>query len=241
MIGLSITAIGGRRFEESLEIYTALGEALDCTYLELAIGCPPSQYLGVQSAVLHDCCLFDVNGKRQPFSLLESNTWLPYKQFCTARHVRAFGFHAPLRTKASLKELHQAVIKLEKYLHIPVMIESMPTPDRWCSDRESCQGLPLLLDVSHVLIWHRGNHPYTAETCFELLPSAVGVHLSHNQGWSDDHDLIPEDIWFQEYIPEWSRSLFVTYESLPARFARYERLDKLRLRRLQEHARLASY
>jgi hypothetical protein len=82
---------------------------------------------------------------------------------------------------------------------------------------DSLVDFPLLLDVSHILIWHQGNHRATEDTCKELLRShqIVEIHLSHNQGIADTHDLIPVDIWFDRYIADWQARYFVTYESLP--------------------------
>lgn len=89
---------------------------------------------------------------------------------------------------------------------------------------------PLLLDVSHINIWHQGNDMATKETCLNLLKSfTVGaIHLSHNQGKADIHDLIPHDVWFNDYLEPWNDSYLVTYESLPVAYATYQRLDKYR-------------
>jgi hypothetical protein len=54
------------------------------------------------------------------------------------------------------------------------------------------------------------------------------IHLSHNQGYADTHDLIPADVWFNEFIADWSDRYLVNYESLPIDFSRYQRLDKIR-------------
>ncbi|MDJ0746439.1 MAG: hypothetical protein QNJ32_24175 [Xenococcaceae cyanobacterium MO_167.B27] len=55
------------------------------------------------------------------------------------------------------------------------------------------------------------------------------IHLSHNAGKADSHDLIPNHIWFEDYINEWSQDYLVTYESLPVNYAIYERLDKYKI------------
>jgi hypothetical protein len=58
---------------------------------------------------------------------------------------------------------------------------------------------------------------------------AVGaIHLSHNAGKADTHDLIPRNVWFNDYLEEWNDNYFVTYESLTIDYAAYERLDKCR-------------
>ncbi|WP_052055492.1 hypothetical protein [Myxosarcina sp. GI1] len=84
--------------------------------------------------------------------------------------------------------------------------------------------------MSHVNIWHGGNSQATRETCLNLINSgSVGaIHLSHNKGKADTHDLIPEEIWFNEYLAEWNQNYYLTYESLPIEYRVYERLDKYR-------------
>ena len=113
-------------------------------------------------------------------------------------------------------------------MNVPVYVEVMPFGEYWCSSLETLVNHPLLVDVSHILIWFRGDRNLTKETCLFLLNSTqVGeVHLSHNKGQADTHDLIPSDIWFSELIEKWSIDRFVTFESLPIEYSIYERLDK---------------
>jgi hypothetical protein len=54
------------------------------------------------------------------------------------------------------------------------------------------------------------------------------IHLSHNDGQADRHDLIPDEIWFADRLPAWREKYLVTYESLPIGQAQFERLDKRR-------------
>ena len=117
---------------------------------------------------------------------------------------------------------------MQNIFRIPVYLEVMPSPEYWCSSIKSIVDFPLLLDVSHVNIWHRGNVLATQETCLFLLNSyEVGaIHLSHNAGKADSHDLIPDCVWFQDYINQWSQNYLVSYESLPVNYAAYQRLDK---------------
>jgi hypothetical protein len=117
-------------------------------------------------------------------------------------------------------------------LQVPVYVEVMPSCEYWCSSRETLVEFPLLLDVSHVLIWHQGDRQKTQQTCLSLIDSQqVGaIHLSENQGQADTHDLIPEHIWFQDAIASWKSKYLVTFESLPAKYSVYERLDKQRFR-----------
>ena len=128
------------------------------------------------------------------------------------------------------KESEVATIEMQQTLQVPVCLEVMPTSEYWCSSYDTLVDFPLLLDVSHVNIWHRGNEMVVEETCLNLLDSfAVGaIHLSHNRGKVDTHDLIPHCVWFNNYLEEWRDRYLVTYESLPVDYAVYERLDKCR-------------
>ena len=122
------------------------------------------------------------------------------------------------------------MVEMQRTFQIPVYLEVMPTAEYWCSSYDTLIDFSLLLDVSHVNIWHRGDEKKTKETCMKLLDlfSVGAIHLSHNQGKSDTHDLIPRHIWFDDYLQEWSEKYLVTYESLPIDYAAYERLDKCR-------------
>ena len=45
-----------------------------------------------------------------------------------------------------------------------------------------------------------------------LQKNSVGaIHLSHNQGKADTHDLIPQEIWFNDYLSEWNQNYYLTY------------------------------
>ena len=57
--------------------------------------------------------------------------------------------------------------------------------------------------------------------------SIGAIYLSHNQGKADTHDLIPHDVWFNDYLNEWSDNYLITYE-ISIGYATYERLDKCR-------------
>lgn len=84
----------------------------------------------------------------------------------------------------------------------------------------------LLLEISHVNIWHWGNFKRVRETFKALLPRAQAIHISHNDGRTDFHEFIPNGIWFEELIDSWAVTKLVTYESLPQKWGDYERLDK---------------
>jgi hypothetical protein len=227
MLGLSISAIGIRPIEQCLELFDLFTPSLQLEYLELAIGsnCPLDFPYPNIPLILHDSCLYQQKS-RQLLKLSQPETWPIYADFIQQnQNVVAVSIHAPRRWECSRSELERSLLDLQQILQVPVAIEVMPTHDYWCSSLDSLVDFPLLLDVSHILIWHQGNHPATEDTCRELLRShqIVEIHLSHNQGIADTHDLIPGDIWFvggayrndNRYIADWQSRYFVTYESLP--------------------------
>jgi hypothetical protein len=219
MLGLSISAIGMRPIEKCLEIFDRFTPSLQLEYLELAIGsnCRIDFPYPNIPLILHDSCLYEKN-HRQLLKLSQPATWSIYADFIQHnQHVVAVSIHAPRRWECTRRELERSLLDLQQVLQVPVAVEVMPTQDYWCSSVDSLVDFPLLLDVSHILIWQQGNHRGTEDTCRELLRShqIVEIHLSHNQGIADTHDLIPVDIWFGRYISDWQTQYFVTYESLP--------------------------
>jgi hypothetical protein len=219
MLGLSISAIGIHPIAECVEIFEAFKPALQLEYLELAIGsnCRIDYLYPNIPLILHDSCLYDRN-HRQILKLSRPETWSVYADFIQQhQNVIAVSIHAPRRWECSQRELERSLIDLQRILQVPVAVEVMPTRDYWCSSLDSLVDFPLLLDVSHVLIWQQGNWQETEDICQNLLRShdVIEIHLSHNKGVADTHDLIPEWIWFDRYITDWRDRYFVTYESLP--------------------------
>jgi hypothetical protein len=239
MKGLSITAIGLRPLPDCLDIFEQLHQPLQLDFLELAIGstCTTDAIYPQVPLILHDSCLYH-QGIRQRLSLNHPHSWTIYAEFAATHPVAALSLHAPLKRDRTLKELEAALKALEKTVQVPVFIEVMPSPEYWCSSIDSLVDHPLLLDVSHVLIWHQGRAAQTQETSLTLLnDNRVGaIHISHNNGAADAHDLIPIDIWFNPYLADWTEKYFVTYESLPEAQAIYERRDK-RQKRSPMHRR----
>jgi hypothetical protein len=231
MKGLSITAIGLRSFDECLDIFYTLKSPLKLDYLELAIGskCEIDRDYPDIPLILHDSCLYD-RYFRYKLDPLQPLTWKTYADFTASHQVLAVSLHPPLKSYCSQKELEVAMMKMQKALQVPVYLEIMPSDKYWCSSIQTLIDFPLLLDVSHVNIWYQSNTTATKETCLTLLNSyAVGaIHLSHNAGKADTHDLIPHHVWFNDYLAEWNDNYFVTYESLTTDYAAYERLDKCR-------------
>jgi hypothetical protein len=219
MLGLSISAIGIRPIAECVEIFETFKPKLQLEYLELAIGsnCRIDYSYPSVPLILHDSCLYDRN-RRQLLKISQPETWLVYADFIQQhQNVVAVAIHAPRRWECSHSELERSLIDLQQVLQVPVAVEVMPTSDYWCSSLDSLVDFPLLLDVSHVLIWQQGNWQETEDICQSLLRShnVIEIHLSHNKGVADTHDLIPEGVWFDRYIAEWRDRYFVTYESLP--------------------------
>ena len=231
MKGLSITAIGLRNLSECMDIFHTLKSSLELNYLELAIGSKCETDANYQDIplVLHDSCLYD-RYFRYRLDPLQPKTWQAYAEFIDRHNVLAVSLHPPYKKCCTQQELEVAMIKMEQTLQVPVYLEVMPTAEYWCSSYDTLIDFPLLLDVSHVNIWHWGNETAVEETCLILLDSfAVGaIHLSHNKGKADTHDLIPHSVWFNNYLEEWCDRYLVTYESLPIDYAAYERLDKCR-------------
>ena len=231
MKGLSITAIGLRGFDECMDIFHTLKSPLKLDYLELAIGskCEIDRDYPDIPLVLHDSCLYE-DYFRCTLDSLQPRTWKAYAEFISNQNVLAVSLHPPLKRYCSQKELEVALNKMQQTLQVPVYLEVMPSAEYWCSSYQTLVDFPLLLDVSHVNIWHQGNEMKTQETCLTLLNSysVEAIHLSHNQGKADTHDLIPNNVWFNNYLQKWSDDYLVTYESLPIDYAAYERLDKCR-------------
>ncbi len=233
MIGLSLTAIGQRTLDESLTIEKSLREALGIQFLELAVGveCPVWADYGERPLVLHDSCLRDERGRRRLDPLTRS-TWETYRRFIEANDVLAVGVHAPPKRRCTLSEFEVAVQAMEQELGVPVSVEVMPDPGRWCSSEDTIADTRLLVDVSHVLIWHGGDEVAAERSCRRLLEThCVGeIHLSHNDGKRDSHELIPPGRWFAQEVDRWAESMLVTFESLPFDYAAFERIDKQRTR-----------
>ena len=230
MKGLSITAIGLRSFNKCLDIFHILKPSLQLDYLELAIGskCEIDRDYQNIPLILHDSCLYD-RYFRHRLDLLQPRTWQAYAEFISKHNVLAVSLHPPLKRYCTQKELEVAIVEMQRTFQIPVYLEVMPSAEYWCSSIQTLIDLPLLLDVSHVNIWHQGNEIAVEETCSILLDSfAVGaIHLSHNAGKQDSHDLIPRNVWFNNYLKEWNKRYLLTYESLPIDYATYQRLDKM--------------
>ena len=229
MLGLSITAIGMRSITQCLEIFQTLRDPMQLQFLELAIGSPCGVEVnyGNTPLVLHDACLYQ-SRSRLRLNPLRPQTWQPYAAFIAEHDVRAVSLHPPLQRDCSRSQLETALTQMEKTLQVPVFVEVMPSAEYWCSSQDTIVDHPLLVDVSHILIWHGGDAAQTQATCLSLLENCpVGaIHLSHNNGHADAHDLIPASVWFGECISPWATQYFVTYESLPTDQAAYERLDK---------------
>jgi hypothetical protein len=221
-----------RPLHEVLEIAETLRQPLELSFLELAIGvrCHVNDEYGQWPLALHDSCLSGGSLHRPArfrFDLLEPGSWKPYKRFIEAHDVVAMSAHAPLRSRVDARSLEQMVRRCSDELGVLVMVEVMPESQRWCSSLDSLIGVPLLVDVSHVHIWSNGLRNDTSRLTRQILENhdVRGLHLSHNDGHRDSHDLIPEDVWFADYIDEWLPGRLTTFESLPEVFHAHARLD----------------
>ncbi|MGD1919227.1 MAG: hypothetical protein ACFCAD_10235 [Pleurocapsa sp.] len=169
---------------------------------------------------------------RHKLGIFDSRTWKVYAEFVDNRDVLAVTLHPPLKCYCTQSELETALAKLQSNFKIPVYFEIMPSSEYWCSNMDTLIDFPLLLDVSHINIWHRGNLETTKQTCLSLFRShsIKEIHLSHNKGKRDSHDFIPSNIWFSNLIDDWQKKYLITYESLPIDYAKYQRLDKCKVR-----------
>jgi hypothetical protein len=202
-----------------MNIFDSLKLPLQLEYLELAIGsnCRLDFTYPQVPLILHDSCLYDRQA-RQLLKLFEPKTWAVYADFIQRhQNVAAVSIHAPRRWECSGRELEAALKDLQQVVGVPVAVEIMPTCDYWCSSMDCIIDFPLLLDVSHVLIWQQGNFLATENTCDRLLKhhDIIEIHLSHNCGRTDTHQPIPDNIWFDRYLSDWRDAYLVTYESLP--------------------------
>lgn len=230
MQGLSTTAIGGprRNTDTSLSIYRELKTALSLEFLELAIGVyAQSEDVLEVPLVLHDSCLYD-DLKRLLLSPLNPEGWKAYRDYIQRNKVLAVSLHPPKLRECSKTELIVALSQMEDYFGVPVLLEVMPSPEWWHS-MDTLLKVPTLLDVSHTNIWCKGDRRETKEITLRLLDGGwiKGIHLSHNEGKSDSHDMVPPNVWWREYLESWSDYL-VTWESLPIEFAQWERTDRNR-------------
>lgn len=227
MIGLSCTAIGSREQNTINDIYLNLKEPLKLNYLELAVGIHISAAsLFEQPLVLHDKCLFEGNRRLDIFKKQDRSK---YKSFCDLNNVLGISLHPPVYYIDD-QSFTILINEIEQLLQIPVMVETMYNPNQLYSSFANIGNLKLLVDVSHVNIWSRGLN--TEIDTLRLLNNydVRSIHLSHNKGIKDTHDLVPEDVWFYKYLDKWVDSYLVTWESLPEEFRVYERLDKNKLR-----------
>ena len=212
MKGLSITAIGMRSLEKCLEIFQILHKPMHLEFLELAIGspCPVDFDYPSVSLILHDPCLYKQN-TRLRLDLLRPKTWQPYAEFIANHDVQAMSIHPPHQHECTKQELETALLNLQETLNVPVYVEVMPFQEYWCSSLKTLVNHPLLLDVSHISIWFKGDHHLAQQTCLYLLNSYhIGeIHLSHNEGKADTHDLIPANIWFANLIEKWNLELLM--------------------------------
>jgi len=235
LYGLSTTAIGHRSLAEALNIYKILKSQLNLHYLELAIGTLNLvNEIYPEPLVLHDSCLVDENGKKLRISIESTKNWEFYKKFIEHHQVLQIHVHSPLKNLIKKNTIYENLNKISDFFKIPVLLEVMPESKYHLSSVKSVNELnrvPIVLDISHVNIWAKGETSLTQKYTEAILPSARCIHLSHNDGIHDLHNLIPRDHWCCNWLKtiNSTENLLVTYESLPIQFAQYERKDKSRL------------
>jgi hypothetical protein len=228
MIGLSLTAIGNRPLDQALATFTKLQPELNLEYLELAIGvqCDRNANYPDVPLVLHDHCLF--KGYQRLYSNRPSHVKF-YQEFIDTHNVIAMHVHAPRGySYSTLDSAKEYLTNLQaSYPNTLLCVENMPDNHYWLSSVKECGllQLPLVLDVSHVNIWAKGDQKLTEEMTSTILErdDVRCLHLSHNCGDRDSHQVIPDSVWFHDSIAEWSTKYFVTYESLPKKYKEYSK------------------
>jgi hypothetical protein len=238
MYTLSCTAIGLRPIDECTDIYLNLQHDLNVRGLELAVGC----LVNIEevfdenlSIYLHDKSLYKLDkGIKRRLDFLNPDTHDDIAYFVSRNKVKAISYHGQPKDYMSLKEFDAAIKLLSFNIDRPVWVETMINSNYHYGDFNSIGEHDLLIDISHINLWAKGNHTVTEEMVLSLLniygSRVKQIHLSHNNGRSDSHELIPTDIWFKKYLESWSSKYVVTYESLPIEYAEYERLDKKSLK-----------
>jgi hypothetical protein len=234
MFTLSCTSIGLRPIDECLLIYLNLQNELNIRGLELAVGCLVNieeVFDNDLNIYLHDRCLYKtVNGIRKRLNFLDPSTHDDIAKFISRNRVKAISYHGPLKNSIDLKDFDAAIDLLSFNLNTPVWVETMINNQYHYGDLDSIGKHDLLIDISHINIWAKGNHELTEKIVLNLLDTygvkVKQIHLSHNNSRSDSHEMIPTNIWFKKYLDEWNKKYVVTYESLPVEYAEFERLDK---------------
>lgn len=234
MYGLSTTAIGGRRFETCLEIYQDLKPKLNLEFLELAIGSrtPITQVPTDLPIIIHNDWIYGEDQIRLQAKLMNDCRWDAYKEIVKSHQVLAFSWHFPSRTsKFTLAQILRRREELECYLERPFSLELMPTANEFGNLQDwhngDLGGVPLCVDLSHLNIWAKGD-PHLALTYTEQLrPQAVSWHVSCNNGYQDQHEVIPEHNWVAHWLKHQTAKELITYEALPIKYAQYQRTDKV--------------
>jgi len=223
MIGLSTTAIGHRPLADAMTIFQHLKPLMNLDYLELAVGTQNDtsyQYPDVP-LVLHDSCLFS-NGRRHHLYLEDPESWLPYRSLVQSHLVLEFHLHAPAKDLMTSDELIIQLHRLQDYLQVPVRLEVMVNPHQHATSLDDMPDFPLVLDISQINIWAKGDTQLTQAYYVALIDRSPTIHLSHNDGYNDHHDLIPSGHWTRNLT---FNDKLVTYESLPVEYAKYQRRD----------------
>lgn len=233
MIGLSTTAIGGRGFEACLGIYQELKPKLNLEFLELAIGTRATitKVPTNLPIIIHNDWVYSEDQTRLQAKLMDDRHWDAYKAIVNSHQVLAFSWHFPTRSsKLTLAQILRRRVELEQYLERPFSLELMPTANEFGNLQDWQSGdlaeVPLCVDLSHLNIWAKGNSELALTYTEQLRPQAVSWHVSCNNGYQDQHEVIPEYSWVNQWLKQQSAADLITYEALPIKYAAHQRTDK---------------
>jgi hypothetical protein len=232
-IGLSTTAVGGRPFSQCLQIYQELAPKLSLEFLELAIGsrAPIAEIPTDLPIIIHNDWIYSEQQVRLQADLMRDRNWETYKAIVKSHQVLAFSWHFPARSsKFTLEQILHRRVELEQYLERPFSLELMPTAKEFGNLQDWQSGtlkdVPLCVDLSHLNIWAKGNADLALTYTEELRPQAVSWHVSCNNGYQDQHEVIPQYSWVARWLKQQTVKELITYEALPIKYAQYQRTDK---------------
>ena len=233
-IGLSTTAIGGRPFQEALEIYYKLEEPLGLDFIELGVGVLTEVTEVNLPYMIHNGNSLSIEGnKPKRFNILKKETWVPYIELGKESNCLGMTIHGIPLSECTEKSFIEACLELQqefKYFAVETMFEEFHAGSWGYMSLLHNKKINILVDLSHINIWTKGNEQeaYVISSYFVKLSPTNSIHISTNKGKRDSHDMIPEEHIFLDFL--YSGAPYITYEAVPNTFAEYQRLDKKRIR-----------
>ncbi len=134
------------------------------------------------------------------------NHWYFERVSQLSNYIRApmYSLHAGKRSNCSMFQLFQNIEKIQRLFDIPVLVEGMyPTTNNaylvanWKEYRMfKDSGFPYALDMSHLNIVSN-KEGQNVDLVYDLIAheNCMEIHISHNNGRADAHQLISEGQW----------------------------------------------